>query len=534
LAPQLAQDRPMSNLVGWLFDPSGLTPHGFCLLWEPGLIWTYALSDALIGLAYFSIPVALVIVARRRSDLVFRPLLWLFAAFILLCGTTHWIDLLTLWVPAYGLGGIVKAATAGVSLFTAVALWQLLPQALDLPSPAQFRETNEALRESQARLAQSQKMEAVGQLTGGIAHDFNNMLQAITSGLTLLERRISEGRAGEAGRYFAAIRQAAESAARLTNRLLVFSRLQWLQATVVDPNELIRGMKELIERTIGPSVRLELRLGDKVREVLIDANQLESAILNLAINARDAMSEGGLLSIATAERVLGPAELSDQEGTPPGDFVEIVVADTGKGMSADVLPRVFEPFFTTKPTGAGTGLGLSQVYGFVRQSGGVVHLESEPGRGTTVRLYLPGNKQTEPTAGTPKAPVAAGDQFVAAAGKTVLVVEDVEIVRAQIVEVLRDMGCVVLEAKDGLDGLRILQSNVSVDLLLTDVGLPGMNGRQLADAGRELRPGLRVLLVTGYASKALEEAPLPAGIEVMAKPFAIDGLASRVGAMLRR
>jgi signal transduction histidine kinase len=242
----------MSNLVGWLFDPSGLTPHGFCLLWEPGLIWTYALSDAVIGLAYFSIPVALIIVARRRSDLVFRPLLWLFAAFILLCGATHWLDLLTLWVPAYGLGGVVKAATAGVSLFTAVALWQLLPQALTFPSPAQFRETNEALRESQARLAQSQKMEAVGQLTGGIAHDFNNMLQAITSGLTLLERRISEGRAGEAGRYFAAIRQAAESAGRLTNRLLVFSRLQRLQATFVDPNELVRGMKELIERTIGP------------------------------------------------------------------------------------------------------------------------------------------------------------------------------------------------------------------------------------------------------------------------------------------
>ncbi len=523
----------MIRFADGLFDSSGLTPHGFCLLWEPGLIWTYALSDALIGLAYFSIPVALVIVARQRSDLVFRPLLWLFAAFILLCGATHWLDLLTLWVPAYGLGGVVKAATAAVSLFTAVALWQLLPQALAFPSPAQFRQTSQALQESQARLAQSQKMEAVGQLTGGIAHDFNNMLHAIMSGLTLLERRINEGRTGEAGRYFAAIRQAAESAARLTNRLLVFSRLQRLQATIVDPNGLVRGMKELIERTIGPSVRLELRL-DNVRKVLIDANQLESAILNLAINARDAMPEGGVLSIATAEKVLGPEELLDHEGTRPGDFVEITVADTGEGMSADVLPRVFEPFFTTKPTGAGTGLGLSQVYGFVRQSGGVVRLESEPGRGTTVRVYLPESKQIEPAAATPGAPVAAGDQSVPGAGKTVLVVEDVEMIRAQMVEVLRDMGCSVLEAKDGPDGLRILQSDVAVDLLLTDVGLPGMNGRQLADAGRGLRPGLRVLLVTGYASKALEEAPLAEGIEVMAKPFAIDGLASRVGAMLRR
>ena len=347
-------------------------------------------------------------------------------------------------------------------------------------------------------------MEAVGQLTGGVAHDFNNMLQAILGGLTLLERRISEGRVGEAGRYFAAIRQSAESAAKLTNRLLVFSRLQRLQATVVNPNELVRDMKELIGRTIGPSVRLEFQLGANVPTVLIDANQLESAILNLAINARDAMPEGGVLSIATTQRALGPAELSDQEGTTAGDFVEIGVADTGCGMSPDVLPRVFEPFFTTKPTGAGTGLGLSQVYGFVRQSGGVVRLESEPGRGTTVRLYLPANKHIQAVAAARKAPHIAANQLVPAVGKTVLVVEDVEVNRAQIVEVLRDMGCVVLEARDGPDSLRILQSNVSIDLLMTDVGLPGINGRQLADTGRSLRPGLRALLVTGYASKALD------------------------------
>ena len=522
----------IENLVDRLFNSSGLTAHGFCLLWDPGLIWTYAVSDAAIGLAYFSIPAVLIIVARRRNDLVFQPLLWLFAAFILFCGTTHWLDLVTLWVPAYGLEGLVKAATAAISLFTAVTLWRLLPQALALPSPAQFRDANEKLRESQARLVQAQKMEAVGQLTGGIAHDFNNMLHAIMSGLTLLDRRIAEGRGGEAGRYIAAIRQAADSAARLTNRLLVFSRLQRLQATLVDPNELVRGMKELIGRTIGPSIRLELRLDDNIRKVVIDAAQLESAILNLAINARDAMPEGGKLSIATADRSLTAADLADQEGTTPGDFVEITVADTGQGMSADVLARAFEPFFTTKPTGVGTGLGLSQVYGFVRQSGGVVRVESELGRGAAVRLYLPASEQAE-TATMSRASTLAADQVIPGAQKTVLVVEDVETIRSQMVEALRDMGCLVLEAGDGHEGFRVLQSDASIDLLITDVGLPGMNGRQLADAGRQLRPALPVLMVTGYANRAFDDTPLPAGMEVLAKPFKLDALAVKIGVMLK-
>ncbi len=378
----------MSSLADWLFDSSGLTPHGFCLLWEPGLIWTYALSDTVIGLAYFSIPVA-----RRRGDLVFRPVLWLFAAFILLCGATHWLDLLTLWFPAYGLEGVVKAATAAASLFTAVALWQLLPRALALPSPAQFRQANEALLESQARLAQAQKMEAVGQLTGGVAHDFNNMLHAITGGT---HASGAPHRRGTGRRIGALFRRHSTSGRQ--RRATDQSIARVLRS---------RGMKELIERTIRPSVRLELHLDAGVGKVLIDANQLESAVFNLAINARDAMPEGGVLSIATAEKRLGPAELSDQEGTAPGDFVEIAVANSGEGIPEDVLPRVFEPFFTTKPTGVGTGLGLSQVYGFVRQSGGVVRLEIEPGRGTTVRLYLPGNKQIEAMAAAAKAPVGS-------------------------------------------------------------------------------------------------------------------------------
>lgn len=307
-------------------------------------------------------------------------MIWLFAAFILLCGTTHWLDLITLWVPLYGLQELVKAATAIVSIFTAISLWWFLPNFLAIPSSNQLREANAALLTSQAQLIQAQKMEAVGQLTGGIAHDFNNLLQVITGSLTIMERHIAQGRIDETGRLITAIRQAAETASRLTNRLLAFSRRQTLQPRAIEPDRLVASMEELIRRTLGAGIRLDLRLGDGRWDAVCDPNQLESALSNLSINARDAMPEGGTLRIATADRTLVSDQLAGQEAAP-GNYVEIEVADSGTGMSAEIASRVFEPFFTTKPIGQGTGLGLSQVCGFVKQSGGVVRLDSSPGAG---------------------------------------------------------------------------------------------------------------------------------------------------------
>jgi signal transduction histidine kinase/CheY-like chemotaxis protein len=521
----------MSKLSEWLFGASDLAPHGYCLLWEPGLIWLYAISDAAIGLAYFSIPLALAVIGQRRGDLVFRPLLWLFAAFILLCGATHWLDVVTLWTPIYGLQGAVKAATALVSVSTAAALWWWLPSFLSLPSVQQLRQANAALLESEERLVQAQKMEAIGQLTGGVAHDFNNVLQVVTGSLGVIERKLALGRGNEIGPSIAAIRKASETASRLINRMLAFSRRQTLLPRVIEPDRLIVDLEEMLRRTLGPEIELELRLGQCRRSVTCDSSQLESALLNLAINARDAMPQGGVLHIAAVDR----DALADPEDpdAPPRDYIEIEVTDTGMGMEPEVMRRAFEPFFTTKPTGKGTGLGLSQIYGFVRQSGGFVQIDSHPGDGASVRLYLPSEERAR-AAPAAEEPAAAGAPPDAAKGRKALLVEDQVEVRLQIAATLEEIGCEVVEAEDGSEGLRILESDAPLDLLITDVGLPGLGGRQLAEAARAgRRRDLPILFITGYASKSLESLHPSPHVEVLRKPFTLDELAAKVEEMLK-
>jgi PAS domain S-box-containing protein len=392
------------------------------------------------------------------------------------------------------------------------------------------KEKQAELERAQEALRQSQKMEAVGQLTGGLAHDFNNLLAGITGSLELMGTRISQGRHVDVERYLAAAQGAARRAAALTHRLLAFSRRQTLAPKVTDVNALVTGMEELIRRTVGPEVVVESMTGSGVWPVEIDPNQLENALLNLAINARDAMPDGGKITIETANRWIDARAAREQE-LSPGQYVSLCVTDTGIGMTAEVIARAFDPFFTTKPIGMGTGLGLSMVYGFARQSGGQVRIYSEVGQGTTICLYLPRHLGSEDA--QEDHPETDG-QVPTGAGETVLVIDDEPVVRMLVVDVLEELGYCALEAADGSEGLRILESRARVDLLVTDVGLPGgLNGRQVADAARVLRPELKVLFITGYAENAvISHGHLDPGMHVVTKPFQVEELGRRIRAIL--
>ena len=390
----------------------------------------------------------------------------------------------------------------------------------------QVAERTSALMQAEEALRQSQKMEAVGQLTGGIAHDFNNLLAGITGSLEIIGNRIAQGRFNDVERFAAAAQGAAKRAAALTHRLLAFSRRQTLDPKPTDPNRLIRGMEELIRRTTGPGVHLEVVAGAGLWPVLVDAHQLENAVLNLCINARDAMPDGGRLTIETGNRWID-ARAAKVQDLEPGQYVSICVSDTGGGMAPEVAARAFEPFFTTKPLGEGTGLGLSMIYGFVRQSGGQVRIYSEPGQGAMICLYLP-RHLGEVEEGEPVPEIAEAPR--ALAGETVMVVDDEPTVRMLVAEILHELGYQCIEASDGVTGLKLLQSGARIDLLVTDVGLPGgMNGRQMADAARLDRPDLKVLFITGYAENAVVgNGHLDPGMHVMTKPFAMEALGGRI------
>ncbi|MXP62448.1 PAS domain-containing sensor histidine kinase [Roseomonas sp. M0104] len=393
------------------------------------------------------------------------------------------------------------------------------------------REAQLQLEQSREQLFQAQKMESLGQLTGGLAHDFNNLLTGIMGSLELLEVQVARGQVHNLQRFVAAARGAASRAAALTHRLLAFARRQTLDPKPTDPNRLIGDMADLVQRTVGPEIALCSRLAPDLWPTLCDPSQLENAILNLCINARDAMPDGGRLTLETSNTSLHASHAGEHD-MQPGEYVVIRVADSGTGMSPEVLQRAFDPFFTTKPLGQGTGLGLSMIYGFARQSGGQVRIASEPGAGTQVCIYLPryrggvAEEEMKPSR-RPAAPHAQGSMRV-------LVVDDEPTVRMLAGEVLKELGHVVIEAGDAASGLEALQSGPAIDLLVTDVGLPGgMNGRQLADAARQLLPELRVLFITGYAENATLSADrLEPGMHLLVKPFAMDVLADRITEIL--
>ncbi len=382
-------------------------------------------------------------------------------------------------------------------------------------------------------LRQSLKMEAVGQLTGGLAHDFNNLLTGMMGNLDLMRSHLARGKTSELDRYVNSTMAIVKRGAAVTHRLLAFARRQTLDPRPTDVNRLVRNMEELLQRSAGSTIKVRSILAEDAWPTLCDRNQLENALLNLVINARDAMPEGGRLKIETDNIIVGERQAMPgrTDLVRPGDYLTIAVADSGQGMSPEVIARAFEPFFTTKPVGEGSGLGLSMIYGFVQQSGGHVLLQAEAGSGTTVTIYLPrhiGDVLEDDV----KAPAAVPQPSTSSA--TVLLVEDDEDVRAVISETLSNLGYRVLEAGDSPSGLLAVASPDPIDLLLSDVGLPGgMNGLQLADAARLQRPDLRVLFMTGYGDRAdFANKNMKRGMQLITKPFALDALAMKVETMI--
>ncbi len=529
-----------------LLNTSMYSPHGICLLWEPELIWLHVVSDAVIALAYFSIPFALAIFVSKRRDVEFGWVFWAFAIFIMACGVTHVMSIYTLWVPIYGIEGIAKALTAMASILTAAMLWPLLPKLLAIPSPSQLQQAHAALeREGRQRrgveemlqkfrdveatksqVRQAQKMEAIGQLTGGVAHDFNNILTVITGTIEILADALKDR--PQLASIANMIDSAATRGADLTQHLLAFARRQPLQPRSVDVNALMVDSARLLKPTLGEHIDIEPMLDRQTAPALIDPSQLSTAILNLALNARDAMPHGGKLTLETRNVVLDEnyARIND---VASGDYVMIAISDTGEGMAPELLDKVFEPFFTTKEVGKGSGLGLSMVYGFVKQSNGHIKIYSEVGHGTTVKLYLPHAIGFAPADTVVK---SGGDPE--RGGETILVVEDDPLVRQYVLTQVQSLGYTTLSASNGTEALAVIDSGKHIDLLFTDVIMPGsMNGRELAGAALRRRPDMRVLYTSGYTENAIiHHGRLDAGVLLLAKPYRRSDLATLIRAAL--
>jgi signal transduction histidine kinase len=520
------------------------TAHGACLTWQPALIWLNAVSDAMIAVAFFAIAFVLgYYVWRRRREVMFRGLFWAFAIFTAVSGVTRLEEIVTLWTPVYGIEAATKGVLALISVAVTAVVLLAWPRLMVLPTRIQLQQAYAALEEetrqrrnaeamvkrfqeleaNEAQIRQAQKMEAVGQLTGGIAHDFNNILTVITGTIEILGDAVKDR--PHLVQITNLMNAAASRGADLTQHLLAFARRQPLQPRSTDVNALIVDAARLLRPTLGEQIEIESMLAHDSAPALIDPSQLSTAILNLALNARDAMPNGGKLTLETRNVVLDEHYASMNREVKPGSYVMIAVSDTGEGIPGGVLDKVFEPFFTTKDVGKGSGLGLSMVYGFVKQSNGHIKIYSEEGHGTTVKLYLPQavGVAEQPATETGISGSGYGDE-------SILIVEDDALVREYVVTQISRLGYRTLSAGNATEGLALIDGAERIDLLFTDVIIPGgMNGRQLATEALKRRPGLKVLFTSGYTENAIvHHGRLDAGVLLLPKPYVSSDLARMI------
>jgi signal transduction histidine kinase/CheY-like chemotaxis protein len=519
-------------------------PHGASMAWQPDLLWAHVAADAILALAYFSIALGLAMLIRRRPDFAFGWIFQCFAAFIMAGGLLHVLNIVALWYPIHGAEAALKGLIAIVSIATAVAFWPLLSKLIAMPSRAQLTAANTELetliaerdaayeelrahtqqrQELEAALLQSQKLEAIGQLTGGIAHDFNNLLQAVAGNLELIARKPDD--TDRVVGWSASALNAVERGRALTGQLLAFSSKQRVELSSVRLVELVGGVKDLLERAVAPLGQVRVERIDPSLNVEVDPLQLELALLNLAFNARDAMPEGGTLTVS-AERRTGTVAAD----LPAGDYVALTLADTGVGMSPEVRARAADPFFTTKGPGKGTGMGLAMAMGVMRQSGGTLAIESNEGRGSAITLYLRvATSQPRRVVGDD----ARSDTRVNLAGCTIALVDDDEQVRGSLRDTLTSVGATVEEAAEGDAGIALVRS-LRPDLLIVDFAMPGLTGADVARQMREEYPDLPVVLVTGFAESATLDALTGPQVAVLWKPFEAQELLRKVSGLLQR